>query len=299
MYITILANQSTMPPLKSLDAFLASHCIQVLSKELLPVARTLADRRCAEGWVLDAVGQDALALAFSAVGLDDGVDVNAQLPNDRLADIKLAVFDMDSTLIECEVIDELARRAGIGAAVSRITERAMCGELDFNQSFTERLSLLKDLDSAVINDIAADLPFSEGGKELMLTLKARGIKTVILSGGFRVFAERVAAELSMDDVYANTLDVEAGVLTGRVVAPIVNAEFKATTLKALARTMGIGLNQTLAVGDGANDLKMLSAAGIGIAFKAKPLVRAQARYQLSHVGLDGALYLIGSKDSKP
>jgi phosphoserine phosphatase len=175
----------------------------------------------------------------------------------------------------------------------------MCGELDFNQSFTERLSLLKDLDSAVINDIAADLPFSEGGKELMLTLKARGIKTVILSGGFRVFAERVAAELSMDDVYANTLDVEAGVLTGRVVAPIVNAEFKATTLKALARTMGIGLNQTLAVGDGANDLKMLSAAGIGIAFRAKPLVRAQARYQLSHVGLDGVLYLMGSKGSKP
>ena len=288
-----------MPPLKSLDAFLASHRIQVLSKEVLPVPRTLADRRCAEGWVLDAVGQDSLAGAFSAVGLDDGVDVNAQLPFERLADIKLAVFDMDSTLIECEVIDELARRAGIGAAVSRITERAMCGELDFNQSFTERLSLLKDLDSAVINDIAADLPFAEGGKELMLTLKARGIKTVILSGGFRVFAERVAAELSMDDVYANTLDIEAGVLTGRVVAPIVNAEFKATTLKALARTMGIGLNQTLAVGDGANDLKMLSAAGIGIAFRAKPLVRAQTRYQLSHVGLDGALYLMGSKGSKP
>ncbi len=210
MYITILANQSTMPPLKSLEAFLASHRIQVLSKEVLPVPRTLADRRYAEGWVLDAADQDTLALAFSAVGLDDGVDVNAQLPTDRPADIKLAVFDMDSTLIECEVIDELARRAGIGAAVSRITERAMCGELDFNQSFTQRLSLLEGLDSAVIHDIAADLPFSEGGKELMLTLKARGIKTVILSGGFRVFAERVAAELGMDDVYANTLDIEAG-----------------------------------------------------------------------------------------
>ncbi len=288
-----------MPPLRSLDAFLASHRIQVLSKEVLPVPRTLADRRYAEGWVLDAVGQDSLALAFSAVGLDDGVDVNAQLPSERFADIKLAVFDMDSTLIECEVIDELARRAGIGAAVSRITERAMRGELDFNQSFTERLSLLKGLDSSVINDIAADLPFAEGGAELMLTLKARGIKTVILSGGFRVFAERVAAELGMDELYANTLDIEAGVLTGRVVAPIVNAEFKATTLKALARTMGIGLNQTLAVGDGANDLKMLSAAGIGIAFRAKPLVRTQARYQLSCVGLDGALYLMGAKGAKP
>lgn len=299
MYITILASQSTMPPLRSLDAFLASHRIQVLSKEVLPVPRTLADRRYAEGWVLDAVGQDSLALAFSAVGLDDGVDVNAQLPSERFADIKLAVFDMDSTLIECEVIDELARRAGIGAAVSRITERAMRGELDFNQSFTERLSLLKGLDSSVINDIAADLPFAEGGAELMLTLKARGIKTVILSGGFRVFAERVAAELGMDELYANTLDIEAGVLTGRVVAPIVNAEFKATTLKALARTMGIGLNQTLAVGDGANDLKMLSAAGIGIAFRAKPLVRTQARYQLSCVGLDGALYLMGAKGAKP
>ena len=288
-----------MPPLRSLDAFIASHRIQVLSKEVLPVPRTLADRRYAEGWVLDAVGQDSLALAFSAVGLDDGVDVNAQLPSERFADIKLAVFDMDSTLIECEVIDELARRAGIGAAVSRITERAMRGELDFNQSFTERLSLLKGLDSSVINDIAADLPFAEGGAELMLTLKARGIKTVILSGGFRVFAERVAAELGMDELYANTLDIEAGVLTGRVVAPIVNAEFKATTLKALARTMGIGLNQTLAVGDGANDLKMLSAAGIGIAFRAKPLVRTQARYQLSCVGLDGALYLMGAKGAKP
>ena len=132
MYITILANQSTMPPLKSLEAFFASHRIQVLSKEVLPVPRTLADRRYAEGWVLDAADQDTLALAFSAVGLDDGVDVNAQLPTDRPADIKLAVFDMDSTLIECEVLDDLARRAGIGAAVSRITERAMCGELDYH-----------------------------------------------------------------------------------------------------------------------------------------------------------------------
>ena len=131
MYITILANQSTMPPLKSLEAFLASHRIQVLSKEVLPVPRTLADRRYAEGWVLDAADQDALALAFSAVGLDDGVDVNAQLPTDRPADIKLAVFDMDSTLIDCEVIDELAAQAGVGQEVAEITGHEVGGVCPF------------------------------------------------------------------------------------------------------------------------------------------------------------------------
>ena len=259
----------------------------------LPVPNSLKD--CRSGLRLSLIGRTALLnqQEVSSCGLEDGVDANLQTAEERAVDIKLAVFDMDSTLIQCEVIDELAKQAGVGDRVVEITERAMRGELDFNQSFTERLGLLRGLDARVTSEIASSLPFSDGAHELMLTLRARGVRTVILSGGFDVFAESVKGVLKMDDYVANTLEIADGKLTGRVIPPIVNADEKRARLISLASSMSIDLSQTMAVGDGANDLKMLETAGIGVAFRAKPVVREQARYQLSQVGLDGAFYLLG------
>lgn len=293
MQLTILAKSPAMPPLNSLRNLLEARGVNVAETETLPIPKTLA--HCRSGLRLSLSGQTALLDNKDVVasGLDDGVDANLQRTEDRISNIKLAVFDMDSTLIQCEVIDELAKQAGVGDRVIEITERAMRGELDFNESFTERLGLLKGLDAGVAQEIAASLPFSDGAQELMLTLRARGVRTVILSGGFDVFAERVLSALKMDEYVANSLEIVDKKLTGRVIPPIVNADEKRSQLVAIAKRMAIDLSQTMAVGDGANDLKMLQTAGLGIAFKAKPVVRQQARYQLTHVGLDGALHLMG------
>lgn len=293
MQLTILAKSPAMPPLNSLRNLLEARGVNVAETETLPIPKTLA--HCRSGLRLSLSGQTALLDNKDVVasGLDDGVDANLQRTEDRISNIKLAVFDMDSTLIQCEVIDELAKKAGVGDRVIEITERAMRGELDFNESFTERLGLLKGLDAGVAQEIAASLPFSDGAQELMLTLRARGVRTVILSGGFDVFAERVLSALKMDEYVANSLEIVDKKLTGRVIPPIVNADEKRSQLVAIAKRMAIDLSQTMAVGDGANDLKMLQTAGLGIAFKAKPVVRQQARYQLTHVGLDGALHLMG------
>lgn len=293
MQLTILAKSPAMPPLNSLRNLLKARGVNVAETETLPIPKTLA--HCRSGLRLSLSGKTALLDNKDVVasGLDDGVDANLQRTEDRISNIKLAVFDMDSTLIQCEVIDELAKQAGVGDRVIEITERAMRGELDFNESFTERLGLLKGLDAGVAQEIAASLPFSDGAQELMLTLRARGVRTVILSGGFDVFAERVLSALKMDEYVANSLEIVDKKLTGRVIPPIVNADEKRSQLVAIAKRMAIDLSQTMAVGDGANDLKMLQTAGLGIAFKAKPVVRQQARYQLTHVGLDGALHLMG------
>ena len=297
MHITILANRLTMPNLPTVTAFLEEQRIQVVETESLPVVKTLADVRCAQRWHLQSHLADLASIAWSDLGLADDVDINFQHRSDAISDIKLAVFDMDSTLIQCEVIDELATRAGVGDRVAAITERAMRGELDFNQSLSERLGLLRGLEADTALQIARNLPYTDGARELMTTLRALGIKTVIISGGFSLFAEHVAAELAMDEYFANTLEVSDGRLTGVAIPPIVNAEYKEAKLREIAASMGISKRQTLAIGDGANDLKMLNAAGIGIAFRAKPVVRSQARYQLSMVGLDGALYFLGNRSS--
>lgn len=297
MHITILANRLTMPNLPTVTAFLEEQRIQVVETESLPVVKTLADVRCAQRWHLQSHSADLASIAWSDLGLADDVDINFQHQSDAISDIKLAVFDMDSTLIECEVIDELATRAGVGDRVAAITERAMRGELDFNQSLSERLGLLRGLEADTALQIAKNLPYTDGARELMTTLRATGVKTVIISGGFSLFAEYVAAELAMDEYFANTLEVSDGRLTGVAIPPIVNAEYKEAKLREIAASMGISMRQTLAIGDGANDLKMLNAAGIGIAFRAKPVVRSQARYQLSMVGLDGALYFLGNRSS--
>lgn len=293
MQLTILAKSAAMPPLTSLRRLLEERGVVIDEAANLPVPNSLKD--CRSGLRLSLIGRTALLnqREVSSCGLEDGVDANLQTAEERAVDIKLAVFDMDSTLIQCEVIDELAKQAGVGDRVVEITERAMRGELDFNQSFTERLGLLRGLDARVTSEIASSLPFSDGAHELMLTLRARGVRTVILSGGFDVFAESVKGVLKMDDYVANTLEIADGKLTGRVIPPIVNADEKRARLISLASSMSIDLSQTMAVGDGANDLKMLETAGIGVAFRAKPVVREQARYQLSQVGLDGAFYLLG------
>ena len=209
---------------------------------------------------------------------------------------RLVVFDMDSTLIEAEVIDELAKVAGVGDQVSAITESAMRGEIDFNESFERRVALLKGLDEAALELVAGQLKLTEGAETLMVTLKRLGYKTAILSGGFKYFGNKLREKLGFDYVYANELDIEDGVVTGKVTGQIVDGNRKAELLKDIARRENVALEQVIAVGDGANDLPMLSIAGLGIAFRAKPLVKASARQSISNLGLDSILYLLGITD---
>ena len=211
---------------------------------------------------------------------------------------RLICFDMDSTLIQTECIDELAMRAGVGNKVKEITERAMRGEIDFKESFKERVALLKGLDVSVMKDIAENLPITEGVDRLMEVLKRYGYKIAILSGGFTYFGEYLQRKYGIDYMYANELEVdENGKLTGNYVGEIVDGHRKAELLKLIAQVEKVNLAQTIAVGDGANDLPMISEAGLGIAFHAKPRVVANAKQSINTMGLDGVLYFLGFKDS--
>lgn len=211
---------------------------------------------------------------------------------------RLICFDMDSTLIQTECIDELARRAGVGEQVAAITARAMRGEIDFKESFKERVALLKGLDVNVMKEIAEQLPITEGTDRLMSVLKTCGYKIAILSGGFTYFGEYLQRKYGIDYVYANELEIdENGKLTGNYVGEIVDGHRKAELLKLIAQVEKVNLAQTIAVGDGANDLPMISEAGLGIAFHAKPRVVANARQSINTMGIDGILYFLGFKDS--
>lgn len=225
-----------------------------------------------------------------------GVDLAYQEDNVYRRNRRLIVFDMDSTLIREEVIDELAKEAGVGEEVSKITESAMRGELDFRQSLKKRVSLLEGLSETVLEKVAAGLHLNDGADRLLKQLRELGFKTAILSGGFDYFGNHLKEKLGIDYVYANKLEIVDGKLTGKVLGEIVDADRKAALLEQLAKEQGLTLQQTIAVGDGANDLKMLGIAGMGVAFHAKPVVRESADYALTNLGLDAILYLMGYSD---
>ncbi len=236
---------------------------------------------------------DHLKRALLAAGAHASFDVALQREGVFRRSKRLVVMDMDSTLIRIEVIDELARAAGVGERVAAITERAMAGEMDYDESLRQRVGLLAGLDVGVLERIARELPLTEGAETLVRVLKRLGYKTAVLSGGFSIAAEALKLRLGIDYAHSNVLEVEGGALTGRIVGPIVNARRKAELLEQIAAAEGVLLDQVIAVGDGANDLEMLDRAGLGIAFRAKPKLREAADSSISAGGLDAILYLLG------
>lgn len=236
---------------------------------------------------------EALKRTLLAVATAAGFDVSLQRESLFRRSKRLIVLDMDSTLIRIEVIDELARAAGIGPEVARITERAMQGEMDYDESLRQRVGLLTGLDVGVLDRIAADLPLTEGAETMVRVLKRLGYKIAVISGGFSRAAEALKRRLELDYAYSNNLEVQGGKLTGRVVGPIVNAQRKAELLETIAQAEGVLLDQVIAVGDGANDALMLERAGLGIAFHAKAKLRERADTSISGAGLDAILYLLG------
>lgn len=234
---------------------------------------------------------------FMSLASQQGIDIAFQEESMYRRMRRLVCFDMDSTLIQTEVIDELAERAGVGEEVKAITEAAMRGEIDFSESFKKRVGLLKGLDESVMKEIAENLPITEGMVRLIRILKKSGCKLAILSGGFTYFGNYLQEKYGFDYVYANELEIIDGKLTGNYIGDIVDGKRKAELLRLLAQVEKVDIRQTVAVGDGANDLPMLGIAGLGIAFHAKPKVKANAKHSLSTVGLDGVLYFLGYRDS--
>ncbi len=241
--------------------------------------------------------RDEMQGRFIKIAAEEGFDISLQEDTMYRRCRRLICFDMDSTLIQTECIDQLAEKAGVGDKVREITERAMRGEIVFRESFTERVALLKGLDASVMQEVAENLPITEGVGRMMEVLKRTGYKTAILSGGFTFFGDYLKRKFGFDYVYANELEIEDGKLTGRFVGEVVDGRRKAELLKLIAQVENVNIAQTIAVGDGANDLPMLSAAGLGIAFHAKPKVKESARQSISTIGIDGVLYFLGFKDS--
>lgn len=300
--VTLLTRQVTAEQICRVSTITAAHHLNIdhidrLSGRISLGTPTERSKGCIEFSVRgEPTDIAALKAEFLQVGSELGVDVAFQQDSIYRRNRRLAVFDMDSTLIEVEVIDELAKAAGVGEKVAAITERAMRGELDFKASFKERLALLKGLPESALEQIAATLPLTEGAENLFTELKRLGYRTAILSGGFTYFAKKLQQKLGIDYVYANELEIINGQLTGVAIEPIVDAQRKADLLRELAKKEGISLEQTIAVGDGANDLPMLGIAGLGVAFRAKPLVKQSAKQAISTLGLDGILYLLGYRD---
>lgn len=300
--VTLLAHQLNATHMARVSSVVTRHALNIDHIERLSGRVSLSNPNptataCIELSVRgDIVDAPQVRADFLEIASELDVDIAFQEDNLYRRNRRLVAFDMDSTLIEAEVIVELAKAAGVGDQVEEITERAMRGELDFNESFAARMALLEGLDESVLEGIAEGLVLTEGAEKLVAFVKRMGYKTAILSGGFDYFGRFLQRKLGIDYVYANELDIEDGKVTGKVVGTVVNGERKAELLQEIAKQEGISLEQVIAVGDGANDLPMLSIAGLGIAFRAKPLVKQSAEHSISTFGLDGILYLMGYSD---
>jgi phosphoserine phosphatase len=298
--VTVLGRSITLQQLARISATVAAHGMNIhridrLSGQLAHGSG--AENACLELAVSgDASGEAGMRAELLAIAQDQSIDIAFQREGIFRRNRRLFAFDMDSTLIQGEVIDELAKMAGVGEDVARITEAAMRGELDFDESFTRRVALLKGLPEERVKSLLQTIPLAEGAERLIGTLKLLGYKTAILSGGFNFFARSLQQRLGIDYFHSNELEIVDGAVTGRVIPPIINGGRKAALLAEIAAREGISLEQVVAVGDGANDIPMLDLAGMGIAYRAKPLVRQSADQSISCLGLDGLLYLIGVRD---
>jgi phosphoserine phosphatase len=300
--VTILGRAISANHLARVSAIVAEHGLNVDQIERLSGRLSLAvhspdANACVELTVSgDSASEQSMRAAFLATAHDLKIDIAFQRESIFRRNRRLFAFDMDSTLIEGEVIDELAKLAGVADEVVKVTEAAMRGEIEFQESFRRRVALLRGLEEIRVRDLLDTIPLVEGAEQLIGTLKMLGYKTAILSGGFNFFAQHLQKRLGIDYVYANDLDIVDGVVSGEVRTPIVDGARKAELLRQIARQENISLDQVVAVGDGANDLPMLGIAGMGIAFRAKPLVRQTASHAVSFLGLDSLLYLIGVRD---
>ena len=300
--VTLLGRQLTADHLARVSALMAESALNIdvitrLSGRVSLIHPEIHPKACVQLTVSGQVADEtALRNRLWTIATETGIDIAFHNDDIYRRNRRLVAFDMDSTLIQTEVINELAAAAGVGEEVAAITEAAMRGELDFRASLRKRVGLLRGLDEKVLENIAAHLPLSEGAERVTGTLKRLGYKLAILSGGFDYFGRRLQERLGIDYVYANRLEIVEGKLTGELDGEIIDGPKKAALLARLAAQEGLSLEQTIAVGDGANDLPMLGAAGLGVAFHAKPIVRQQADRTITDVGLDGLLYLIGIRE---